>query len=182
MNASYMIRYDPNDYQKVNQSDTLIGYIAQHKTQTKTIRRMWFDVSINKIQELSSADLRLYRDNSQKLNRYQGLSFNITVYKVYINDNNNETKYIYANSQIVDANYQGWIVINITSCFQWWIDNPTLNDGLKIVTIPIYDNQYVRSEHNPGHRVKPEALGIAGFNGDPDKFAFAVAHYKDLNI
>ncbi|XP_008560383.1 bone morphogenetic protein 7 isoform X2 [Microplitis demolitor] len=183
INANYT-SYDPThyDYHKVNQSDILISFIAQHKTQKKAIRRMWFDVLINQTQELSSADLRLYRDNTQTMNRYQGFSFNITVYRVYKNDSNNKVGYIYANSQIVDADYQGWIVTNITSCFQWWIDNPTLNNGLKIVTIPIYDDQSDRSGSSYSYKVKPEAIGIAGFDGEPDKFAFAVGYYKNLNI
>ncbi|XP_057336407.1 bone morphogenetic protein 7-like [Microplitis mediator] len=182
INANYT-SYDPTnyDYHKVNQSDTSISYIAQHHTEKKVIRRMWFDVFLNHTQELSSADLRLYRDNSQKLDRYQGLPFNITVYRVFINDSIYKTKYIYANSQIVEADYQGWIVTNITSCFQWWMDNPALNNGLKIVTMPVYDNQSDGSGPSSSHRVKPEAIGIAGFYGEPDKFAFAVGYYKDSN-
>ncbi|CAG5073721.1 Similar to Trappc12: Trafficking protein particle complex subunit 12 (Mus musculus) [Cotesia congregata] len=157
------------DLEKGKETNMIVSYNA-NKILQHSMQRLWYNVITNDsedsyVKALSSADLRLYRDISLVSEEFQGLPFNITVYRY------KKAKLNYINSVIVEADHQGWIVIDITSCVQWWTAYPEDNEGLKLAvnSMKIY---------NLVQYIQPENIGISGFDGEPEKFAFVVGYYK----
>ncbi|XP_008545990.1 protein 60A [Microplitis demolitor] len=165
---------------KIHDSDLIATFMPQqphkgHGGKPNKIQRMWFDVLlIKKGQQILATDLRLYRDKSKTIDKYRDLSFNMTIYRPDLTGD--KKNFIYVNSIIVGANFNGWVVLDITDCFKWWTDNIDMNNGLKITTTPISKV----SSRRRLHQVKPEQLGIIGFDGDPSKHAFAVGYYQSF--
>lgn len=157
------------DLEKAKETNMIVSYNAD-KILQDSMQRLWYNVTTNDsqdsyIEDLSSADLRLYRDISLVSEEFQGLRFNITVYRY------KKAKLDYINSVIVEADYQGWIVIDITSCVQWWTDYPEDNEGLKLVVTPMRMDNLVQY-------IQLEDIGVSGFDGEPEKFAFVVGYFK----
>ncbi|XP_057336414.1 protein 60A-like [Microplitis mediator] len=165
------------DFKKINESDLIATFMPQQPLKGRggkpdKIQRMWFDVLlIGEGQKILGTDLRFYRDTSKTIDKYRDLSFNMTVYRTDLTGG--KRNFIYVNSTIVDADFNGWVVLDITDCFKWWTGNINTNNGLKIITTPIS-----RTSSKRFHQVKPEQLGIVGFETDPDKHAFAVGYYQ----
>ncbi|XP_044592568.1 bone morphogenetic protein 7-like [Cotesia glomerata] len=157
------------DLEKAKENNMIVSYNA-HKILQHSMQRLWYNVITKDSQDsyikaLSSADLRLYRDISLVSEKFQGLPFNITVYRYKKADLN------YINSVIVEADQQGWIAIDITSCIQWWTTYPQDNEGLKLVVKPMKIDNLVQY-------ILPEDIGVSGFDGKPEKFAFVVGYYQ----
>ncbi|CAG5073723.1 Similar to DVR1: Protein DVR-1 homolog (Strongylocentrotus purpuratus) [Cotesia congregata] len=125
------------DFCKPKKSNLIINFdTPQHKSIQHSVLRMWSNVITNNsysnyLETLTSAELRLFHRPWYFLGKYESLPTNLTIYR-YKNGTRN-----YVNSVIVEADHQGWIVINITSLVQWWIDHPEIIGGVMCTTSPM---------------------------------------------
>lgn len=166
-----------HDFDKINKSDVIMSFIAQQPYKgrggkPKFIRRMWFDVTENNNgQQLISAELKFFRDCSRVSKPSNRRAYNVTIYRrIFVN---NVRNHVYVNSVIVPENYHGWFSVNVTDCFKFWTDNPADNHGVKVVAMPVGDGRRKR-------KVRPEHIGIVGFDGEPERFSFLVGYFRDF--
>ncbi|XP_044592588.1 bone morphogenetic protein 7-like isoform X1 [Cotesia glomerata] len=166
----------PQELMKINNSDTVASFLAKklHKShkKNKVTQAMIFDAEVIQDQPLMKADLRLFRDKSRIFDSYRVWRFNLTVYMA--DSSGERKKYFYVDSKMVDPEFEGWIVFNVTESFQKWRKHDESNDGFRIIgrIKKNYFKKYIA--------VNPDFLGIVGLDGDPDKHPFALGHYHGL--
>lgn len=160
------------DYRLIDESDVMISFVAQRSRSNlgkpNRIARMNFDVSSIAIDEIPThGELRFYR-GSNIHGKLRNRKFRLAAYQISQSSPGIKSRY-FINAINVTANYEGWIILDITHTLSDWIRHGNDNHGIRITT-EIY--KYFRTE------VKPESLGIVGFDGDPEKHTFMVAYYR----
>ncbi|KAK0179113.1 hypothetical protein PV327_007935 [Microctonus hyperodae] len=161
------------DYRLIDESDVMISFVAQKSRadigKPDDVSRMNFDVSAVPSNEIPThGELRLYRGSSIN-DTLKNYDFTITAYQLSSLSSGTKVKH-FINSVNVTANYEGWIILNITKTLHDWIKNRRDNNGIRII-VEICHSSFTTE-------MKPEAIGIVGFDGDPAKHAFMVAYYR----
>lgn len=169
-------RLTPQELMKINKSDTVASFLAKklskNHSKNKLTQAMIFDVQVIQGQQLVKADLRLFRDKSRIVESYRVLRFNLSVYRV--DWSGERKKYFYVDSKMVDPEFGGWLVFNVTESFQKWRQDEKSNNGFRII------GRIQKNNFNKLTAVNPDFLGIVGLEGDPDKHPFALGYYHGL--
>ncbi|XP_076811100.1 bone morphogenetic protein 7-like [Clavelina lepadiformis] len=114
--------------------------------------------------KLTAAKFRLYKDPSDETIGNQTLRVN--AYQAVLDADGSFSIYL-LGSRLVGSQQGGWLVYDVTSAMQEWLQYPESNLGLKI-TVETIDGNYI----------KPGKTGIVGKKGNPTKQAFMVAFFS----
>lgn len=161
----------------IDQSDVIITFAAQQSHQgaggkPDRVKRIWFDVSaISEDEQMTSAELRLYRGSEAKNLKNRG-AFTITVYRV-TRTKDGVRKMEFVDSANSTAGQHGWITLNVTESLRHWMTNIGDNKGLYLSVNPID-----RSDHE----IRPEDIGIVGFKGDFERQPFMAGFFKSSGL
>ncbi|XP_063981130.1 protein 60A-like isoform X2 [Diachasmimorpha longicaudata] len=176
VNHSGEFKLNDKNLRTINQSDVIISFMAQqpHKGlggKPDNVKRMWFDVSAVPVDDdiMMSAELKLYRNSETNTTKNRG-AFTITVYRV-LHKIDGIKNYHFVDSVNSSAGYTGWITLNVSETLQFWTQHPEENRGISISVISAVGNN--------SRKVKPENIGIIGFQGSEEKQPFMVGFYKN---
>lgn len=162
-----------DDLKTINGSDSIVTFSAQQKHQgaggkPDRVKRIWFDVdAAPKDERMTSAELRLYRGPDAKNRKHRG-SFTIAVYRV-IRSTDTERTMLLVDSTNTTSGQEGWIILNVTECLDYWMQNPEDNRGLYLSVYPT---------DGPFHETRPEDIGIIGFKGDAERQPFMIGFFQ----
>ncbi|XP_051163685.1 protein 60A-like [Leptopilina boulardi] len=165
--------FDVNDVgmNSIIESDLITTLAARNSKKpnfqkTDKVKRLWFNVSrISTDDTITRGELKLFRtiDNVSKKNRGMAI---IRVYRIASDrDNNGNRDMIFVDS-VNTTESDGWVTLNVTESLHFWLRGLDINRGL-------YLEAY---SHGGEENIRPEAIGIVGFKGVPEKRPFLVVY------
>lgn len=156
----------------IDQSDLIITFGAHNPhsgnaSKTNRGKRIWFDVSeVPRGEQIIAAELRLYRSLDTNLKSDE--AYTIAIYRVARTKDGGRIKH-YINSVNTTTGKEGWITLNISRAFKYWVEHPKENRGLFLA---VHRVEYT------GRVIRPDDIGIVGVLGIPDKQPFMVGFFK----
>ncbi|XP_071958401.1 protein DVR-1 homolog [Antedon mediterranea] len=163
--------YTYNEVNAVNAADTIIslpvhykpGSVAEHGEY-----RFYFDVSEVSMDDiLTTAELRLYKGLATFSNEITGV-YTLTVYRIVQDAYTGEKERLYLSDQVISADYEGWLELDITETSFLWPSLPRGHLELEIIV-----------ENFRGEKVNSKDIGIIGISNDEDNNEpFVVAFFK----
>nr|XP_039254630.1 bone morphogenetic protein 7-like [Styela clava] len=155
----------------LDRADVVMSFLAANKGNNddddssrpmlKRHRAFHFDVDqIPKEDSLTAAKFRLYKDISDF--SLGNATLRVNVYQA-TTDRNRQFQLWHLGSRIVNCTQEGWLVIDVTSACQDWLNYPYNNMGLRVSV-----------ETLGGRLINLNKAGIVGKRGESAKQAFLV--------
>ncbi|XP_033108339.1 protein DVR-1 homolog [Anneissia japonica] len=138
------------------------GSVAKHGEY-----RFYFDVSDVSMDDiLTTAELRLFKRFATFSNELSG-AYTLTVYQIVHDAYSGVKEKRYLSNQVLSAEYQGWLELDITETSLLWPSLPRGHLELEIIV-----------ENFRGEIVSSKDIGIVGISDEDDKEPFVVAFFK----
>ncbi|XP_044133025.1 bone morphogenetic protein 7-like [Bufo gargarizans] len=128
-----------------------------HQCYSKELRFNLADIPVG--EQLTAAELRIFKNQIPYNETYQ-----ISVYQVI---EENTSKLLKLDTQIIYGSDIGWLTFDITSTSNAWVVNPQYSLGLQLMVETI--------DHR---RIQPGFVGLVGRSGPQEKQPFIVAFFR----